>query len=187
MLFLLFIAVIIVQRAIELVIARKNEIWMKARGALEFGREHYPWIVLIHVLFFAGYISEVILLDKGLSPFWPILLVLFLLTQAGRLWALFSLGRFWNTKIIVLPGANVIRRGPYRFLKHPNYAIVAAEFIVIPFMFTAYITAIVFTLLNIIILSIRIPAEEKALRELTAYEDAFLRIKEEPNKDIKKV
>lgn len=187
MLFLLFITVIIVQRLFELMVARRNERWMKERGALEFGRGHYPWIVLIHVLFFISYIAEVYIFNKGLSPYWGLMLLLFVLTQAGRMWVLFSLGRFWNTKIIVLPGANIVRKGPYRFIKHPNYVIVAVEFLVIPFMFQAYITAIVFTLLNIIILSIRIPAEEKALGKLTEYEDVFLRIGQNGEKDIKKV
>ncbi|MBT2690088.1 hypothetical protein J7I93_18125 [Bacillus sp. ISL-47] len=187
MLFTLFITIIILQRAFELVAAKNNERWMKERGALEFGKRHYQWIVLIHALFFVSYIFEVLFFEKGLSRLWPMLFFLFILTQAGRLWALFSLGRFWNTKIIVMPGANVIRRGPYQFIKHPNYMIVAAEFVIIPLMFQAYITAIVFTLLNILIMSIRIPAEEKALRELTKYEDAFMRLKPEPDKDIKKV
>lgn len=187
MLFFLFITIIILQRAFELVVAKKNERWMKERGALEFGQQHYPWIVLMHVLFFVSYTFEVLFFEKDLSRLWPMLLFLFVITQAGRMWALSSLGRFWNTKIIVLPGANVVRRGPYQFIKHPNYAIVAAEFVVIPLMFQAYITAIVFTLLNLLILSIRIPAEENALKELTEYEDAFLRIRPEPDKDIKKI
>lgn len=122
---------------------------------------------------FVCYLLEVFIFEQNLSPFWPILLILFFLTQAGRVWALFSLGKYWNTKIIVLPGAEVVRRGPYRFIKHPNYAIVAAEFLVIPLMFQAYITAAVFTLLNIMVLYVRIPAEEKALKELTEYEEAF--------------
>lgn len=187
MLFKLFIAVIILQRAAELAVARNNEKWMKGRGALEFGQRHYPWIVAVHVSFFICFLIEVTIFEKDLSPFWPILLILFFLTQAGRVWALFSLGKYWNTKIIVMPGAKVVRRGPYRFIKHPNYVIVAAEFLVIPLMFQAYITAAVFTLLNIMVLSVRIPAEEKALKELTEYEEAFLRLRPGMNRDIKKV
>ncbi|KON87299.1 hypothetical protein AF332_11005 [Sporosarcina globispora] len=185
--FIIFIAVIILQRAAELAVARSNEKWMKGRGAVEFGQRHYPWIVAVHASFFVCFLLEVTIFEKDLSPFWPILLILFFLTQAGRVWALFSLGKYWNTKIIVMPGAKVVRRGPYRFIKHPNYAIVTAEFLVLPLIFQAYITAAVFTLLNIMVLSVRIPAEEKALKELTEYDEAFLRIRPRLNKDTKKV
>ncbi|MBT2639035.1 MULTISPECIES: isoprenylcysteine carboxyl methyltransferase family protein [unclassified Bacillus (in: firmicutes)] len=173
MVFLIFIGLIIFQRLTELVIARKNEAWMKAQGAIEFGQGHYPAMVSIHTAFFIFFILEVIFFDKNLSGYWPALLALFIFTQVMRIWSLSSLGRFWNTKIIILPGANVIKRGPYKIIKHPNYLIVAIELIVIPLMFNAYITMAVFTLLNILILSIRIPAEEKALRELTMYESEF--------------
>lgn len=171
--FLIFVGLIIFQRITELVIARKNEVWMKGQGAVEFGQGHYPAMVSIHTAFFISFILEVILLDKNLSDYWPVLLALFIFTQAMRIWALTSLGRFWNTKIIILPGANVVKRGPYKIIKHPNYLIVAIELIVIPLMFNAFITMAVFTLLNILILSIRIPVEEKALRELTKYESEF--------------
>ncbi|MBT2695104.1 isoprenylcysteine carboxyl methyltransferase family protein [Bacillus sp. ISL-55] len=173
MVFLIFVGLIILQRITELVIARKNEAWMKDQGAVEFGQGHYPAMVSIHTAFFISFILEVNLLGKNLSDYWPVLLALFIFTQTMRIWALASLGRFWNTKIIILPGANVIKRGPYKIIKHPNYLIVAIELIVIPLMFNAYITLAVFTLLNILILSIRIPAEEKALRELTKYESEF--------------
>lgn len=173
MIFTIFIAVIILQRITELVIAKKNEREMKSQGALEFGQSHYPFIVAVHSLFFVVYIIEVSLFSNELSPFWTILFSLFLLTQAGRIWALKSLGPYWNTKIIVLPNATVVKKGPYQFIKHPNYAIVTAEFIIIPLMFQAYFTAVIFTILNIIILMIRIPAEENALKELTAYEQTF--------------
>lgn len=146
---------------------------MKARGGIEFGKSHYRYMVLGHSLFFIGYIIEVNAFGKNISPAWPMLLLLFLITQAGRLWALLSLGRFWNTKIIVVPQANVVKRGPYRFLKHPNYVVVAMEFIVIPLLFQAYLTAIVFSILNFLLMLIRIPLEEKALAELTDYESQF--------------
>ncbi|CAM4046645.1 Isoprenylcysteine carboxyl methyltransferase [Mesobacillus thioparans] len=171
--FYLFVGLITFQRITELVIARRNEAWMKRQGALEFGQGHYPAMVAIHTAFFLFLIAEVNLFDKHLSEYWPVLLTLFLFTQGMRIWALASLGRFWNTKIIILPGAQVVKRGPYKIIKHPNYLIVAIEILVIPLMFNAYITMALFTLLNIMILSIRIPAEEKALRELTKYETTF--------------
>ncbi|WP_053366899.1 isoprenylcysteine carboxyl methyltransferase family protein [Bacillus sp. FJAT-27245] len=169
-LFAVFIAFIIFQRVAELIIARKNEKRMKREGALEFGQGHYPWMVLMHAGFFLALILEVWLLGKGLSPLWPILLAAFILAQAGRLWALSTLGKYWNTKIIVLPGANPVRKGPYRFIRHPNYVIVTLELLVVPLLFEAYMTASVFAVLNAIMLSVRIPAEEKALSKLAEYE-----------------
>jgi methyltransferase len=172
-LFTSFFIFIVFQRLIELLIANRNEKWMKAQGAIEFGKAHYRLMVVMHTLFFLVYLLEVVFLEKTLSIAWPFLLFLFLLAQAGRVWALTALGRYWNTKILVLPDAAVVKKGPYRYIKHPNYAIVMIELIVIPLMFNAYITASLFTLLNIGILSIRIPAEELALSTLTEYKVVF--------------
>jgi methyltransferase len=171
--FFLFIAFIIFQRLTELAIARKNEKWMKSQGALEFGSGHYPAMVLIHSAFILSIIAEVVFFHRELFAYWPVLMVLFVLTQLMRVWALISLGPYWNTKIIVLPGAKIIKKGPYRLIKHPNYVIVALELIIIPLMFNAYWTAAIFTILNMVILSVRIPAEEKALAQLTQYEKEF--------------
>lgn len=173
MVFLLFIGSIIVQRVFELVVAKRNERWLKARGGVEFGSRHYPIIVLIHSAFLMTMIFEVLYFNHEISRFWVVLLVGFLLTQGMRVWALRSLGPYWNTKIIVLPGARVVKKGPYRFIKHPNYVIVALEIILIPLMFNAYFTAILFTIFNLLILSIRIPTEEKALTALTNYDSAL--------------
>jgi methyltransferase len=164
---------IILQRITELIIARRNEKWMKSHGGKEFGQNHYKLIVGIHVLFFLIYIGEVVVFQKNLSPQWYYLFVLFLITQTGRVWALTSLGKFWNTKIIVLPNAKIVAKGPYRFLKHPNYLIVSLEFLIIPLIFQAYFTTVIFTILNLWILSIRIPEEEKALREFTSYVQTY--------------
>lgn len=173
MVFFLFVGFIIVQRLVELAIAKRNERWILDKGGIEYGQGHYPAMVLIHAAFFVVYIYEVVTLGKSLSDYWPALLILFLLTQGMRVWALTSLGKYWNTKIIILPGAVVVKKGPYKIIKHPNYLIVALELIIIPLMFNAFITLAVFMVLNVVILSIRIPAEEKALRELTKYESVF--------------
>jgi methyltransferase len=164
---------IILQRLAELVIAKQNEKWMKNHGGVEFGQKHYRIMVGLHSLFFLFLIAEVYYFNKELSPIWPILVTFFIITQAGRVWALTSLGRYWNTKIIVLPDAEVIVKGPYKYLRHPNYVIVTLEFIIIPLLFQANLTCIVFSLLNIWILSIRIPEEEKALTKLTTYSQAL--------------
>ncbi|MEH7255579.1 isoprenylcysteine carboxyl methyltransferase family protein [Neobacillus niacini] len=171
--FFLFISVIIIQRLIELMIARKNEKWMKEQGALEFGTNHYPFIVLMHSLFFLVLVFEKIAFSRELSPIWPLLAAVFIFAQLMRVWAISSLGRYWNTKIIVLPNVDVVRKGPYRFIKHPNYLVVSIELLVVPLFYGAYVTACLFTLLNILMLSVRIPAEERALRELTEYEGSF--------------
>lgn len=170
--FFTFMVIIGLQRIFELFIAKKNEKWMKNQGAVEFGREHYRYMMAIHILFFIALFSEKIFLNRELSPFWPFLLFLFFLAQIIRIWAITSLGKFWNTKIIILPSA-VIRKGPYRFIKHPNYLIVSVELAVVPLLFEAYLSATLFTILNIIILSIRIPEEERALKKLTQYEGTF--------------
>lgn len=171
--FSLFIGVIVIQRLVELVIANRNERWMKNNGGIEVGQSHYRYMVTMHTLFFVSLILEVFLFEKVASPYWPFLLTLFLGTQLGRIWVIKSLGRYWNTKIIILPNAKIVKKGPYQFLKHPNYVIVALEFLIIPLMFQAYATAVFFTLLNVFILSIRIPMEEKALSELTEYTEVL--------------
>jgi methyltransferase len=169
-LFIVILSVVIVQRLLELTIASRNEKWMKEKGAIEFGKGHYPWMVLMHIAFFVSLIAEVLIFKRGLSPLWPLFLLVFLLAQAGRIWALASLGKYWNTKIIVLPGAEVVQKGPYRFIRHPNYLIVALELLTLPLIFQAYYTAILFMSLNFMMMSVRIPAEEAALKKLTEYE-----------------
>lgn len=166
------IILLIAQRLVELWIAKRNEKWMKAKGAFEAGKAHYKWIVCLHVLFFASLIVEVSGFGTRPAAWWPIPFILFLFTQAIRIWALVSLGRYWNTKIIVLPGANVVDKGPYRWIRHPNYVIVAAEILLVPLIFQAYVTALLFSVLNaLILIGVRIPAEEKALRKATDYEE----------------
>ncbi|RUQ29099.1 isoprenylcysteine carboxyl methyltransferase [Peribacillus cavernae] len=173
MFFYLFFSFVVAQRLIELVIARRNEAQMKAKGAFEAGQNHYKWIVLMHTAFLISLFGEGGLLGNGPVQWWYIPFALFIVTQCLRIWSLVSLGQFWNTKIIILPGAKVVARGPYRFMRHPNYVIVATEIIVIPLIFQAYITAIVFTILNAIVLSFRIRVEEQALQQATNYYETF--------------
>jgi methyltransferase len=171
--FLIFISFIIFQRIVEVFVAKRNEKWMKKQGAIEFGVSHYKYMVLMHVLFFIELSAEKVFLDRGLSPLWPIIFGVFALAQFIRIWAISSLGRFWNTKILVIPNAEVVRKGPYRFLKHPNYFVVAMELFIVPLLFNAFYTAFLFSILNVIMLMIRIPEEEKALKTLTEYDGAF--------------
>ncbi|NSL52654.1 isoprenylcysteine carboxyl methyltransferase family protein [Calidifontibacillus erzurumensis] len=169
MFFSCFIALIILQRIVELGIAKKNEKWMKARGGYEVGKEHYKYIVLVHILFFVTLIIEVFLFEKQLSPLWVIFLFIFSIAQVIRVWSIMSLGRFWNTKIIVVPNTNIIEKGPYKWVRHPNYLVVLIELLVLPLIFDAFWTAIIFTILNIVVLKHRIQLEEQELMKGTNY------------------
>ncbi|SEN55802.1 isoprenylcysteine carboxyl methyltransferase family protein [Lihuaxuella thermophila] len=159
------------QRLAELRLADKNARWMRQKGGYESGHEHYRYIVGLHVLFFAGILTEVVWLGAAPPAVWPVLLLLFLMVQGVRVWCIRSLGRYWNTRIWIVPGHAPQVRGPYRYLRHPNYAVVLAEFILFPSLFGAYGTAVVGTFLNwLLLVFVRIPAEEKALSEATPYE-----------------
>lgn len=168
--FLLFWGFLIVQRLAEVRVAKSNEKKLLRKGAIEAGKDHYKWMVSMHVAFFVVFFIEVYVFKAQPPSWWIVPFVLFLMGQVIRVWAISSLGEFWNTKIILLPGANVVAKGPYRFMRHPNYTIVSLELLVMPLIFGAYFTAILFTILNFFMLRVRIPAEEKALMELTDYE-----------------
>jgi methyltransferase len=163
MFFWVFIGFLIIQRLGELVIAKRNEKRMFARGAVEYDRSGYKYIVMMHTLFFLSLMSEYQFFSKELNPYWWILLPIFLITQVARYWAISSLGEYWNTRIIVLKGSPLIKKGPYKFLKHPNYIVVGIELAVIPLIFSCYFTAIFFTILNIILLNRRIRIESRAI------------------------
>ncbi|MGE6260282.1 isoprenylcysteine carboxyl methyltransferase family protein [Heyndrickxia sporothermodurans] len=169
MFFFIFISFVVLQRMVELRIAKKNEKWMKNHGGVEYGQKHYLFLVLIHACFFLSLFIEVILEETKLNTYWLFIISLFFITQVGRVWVIQSLGKYWNTKIIVLPNADIIIKGPYRFIRHPNYLIVTLEFIFIPLMFNAFYTLISFFILNQIILMIRIPFEEQVLLNHTNY------------------
>ncbi|MEZ0480894.1 isoprenylcysteine carboxyl methyltransferase family protein [Planococcus sp. SSTMD024] len=165
--FYTILLIIVLQRIFELFYARRNEKKMKQKGALEFGAGHYKWIVLLHVLFFVALLVEVHQLNGTFGIAWPLFLFLFIMAQIVRIWALKSLGPYWNTKIIVLPGAEKIALGPYRFLPHPNYLVVAIEILALPLIFGAWRTALIFTVANaLLLIFVRIPAEEQALEML---------------------
>jgi len=157
------VALVAIQRLLELRLSRRHERLLRARGAVERGREHYPLMVALHVLWLLSTLIEGVLRGPVL---WPVPLALFLLVQPLRYWAIFSLGENWNTRILVVPGAQLVRRGPYRYLKHPNYVVVAVEIATFPLIFGAWITAFVFSVLNAVLLSIRIREENRALAEL---------------------
>lgn len=130
------------------------------------GREHYKWFIVVHLLFFLSILTEVSIRDHAAFVLNNYVFVLFLLTQAARVWCIQSLGPFWNTKIIILPDCSLISRGPYKYVKHPNYIIVGIELFIIPMLFGADFTAFLFPLLHIALMTVRIPIENKALAEL---------------------
>ena len=165
---LLVVAVLLVaaQRLFELRLARRNERRARARGAVERGNGHYPLIVSLHSLWLVSTLVEGLLRGPVFPVYWPAALALFLLVQPLRYWAILSLGESWNTKILVVPGAKPVRSGPYRYLNHPNYVVVVVEILTFPLIFGAWLTALVFTLLNARVLRVRIGEENRALREM---------------------
>ncbi|GAB7386428.1 alkylpyrone methyltransferase [Bacillaceae bacterium] len=168
-LFTVMLAFVLTQRGIEISLAKRNEKWIRSRGGIEAGADHYKYIVGLHVLFFLTLIGEFSL--PGVEPpkWWSVPFCAFLVAQGLRYWCIRSLGPFWNTRILVLPGASPVCRGPYRYLRHPNYLVVTLELFTLPLLFGCYLTALVFPLLNLFVLrTFRIPAEEKALREAQA-------------------
>jgi methyltransferase len=152
------LALVTFERLGELWLANRNTKRLLSEGAREHASGHYPLIVALH----ASWLVTLWWLapSQSIQPLW---LAFFFLIEIGRLWVLASLGERWTTRIIVLPDAPLVRRGPYRFVDHPNYLVVIAEILVLPLAFGLWRTALVFTVLNAILLTIRIHAENRAL------------------------
>ncbi|WP_144127209.1 isoprenylcysteine carboxyl methyltransferase family protein [Catellatospora sichuanensis] len=165
----LLILAVAAERLVELVVSKRHAAWALANGGREYGRGHYPYMVALHTALLAGCLAEVWLLDR---PFLPALgwtmLALVVASQALRWWCVTTLGRRWNTLVIVVPGLPLVDRGPYRWLKHPNYLAVVVEGFALPLVHSAWLTALTFTLLNFALLAVRIRVEDAALAEATA-------------------
>ena len=157
--FNLFISFIIILRLVELLVARRNEKWLLKNGAILYGQKHYPLIVLLHTLFILSVILEYFFI--GHSNLIIPLLILYIILIIAKIWTISSLGMYWNTKIYRIPGSVFIKKGPYKYINHPNYIIVIWEIAVIPLVFGLYWTAIIFTIMNAIKLSVRIKEENK--------------------------
>ncbi|MDV3220260.1 isoprenylcysteine carboxyl methyltransferase family protein [Intrasporangium sp.] len=155
------------ERLAELVVSNRHAAWALARGGVERGQGHYPVMVVLHSGLLVGALAEVWLADRSFVPAlgWSMLAVV-VLSQALRWWCIATLGRQWNTRVIVVPGLPLVRRGPYRLLPHPNYVAVVAEGLALPLVHSAWVTAGVFTIANAALLAARIRVENLALREL---------------------
>ena len=160
----LIVLLVALERAAELVYARRNTKRLLAEGGIEWGAGHYPFLVALH----AGWLLAILVLADPDRPIDMTLLIVFLALQGARLWVIMTLGRYWTTRIITLPRVPLVRRGPYRYLRHPNYAIVVAEIAVLPLVFGAWRVALVFSLLNLALLRHRIRVENRALAERPA-------------------
>jgi methyltransferase len=156
---ILILAFVTLQRLAELVLAQRNTARLRAKGAQEVGAAHYPLIVALHAAWLAGLWFLALALPVNL-----IWLGVFILLQAARVWVIVTLGDRWTTRIIVLPGAPLVADGPYRFVSHPNYCVVAAEILVLPLVFGLVWYGLVFSLLNGLLLWLRIRTESAALR-----------------------
>jgi methyltransferase len=154
----LLLGFVTLQRCAELVLARHNTKRLLARGAVEAGASHYPLIVALHAAWLGG--LWLLAREAELILFW---LAVFVLLQSLRLWVIASLGERWTTRIIVLPGAPLRRVGPYRFLSHPNYVVVAGEIAAVPLALGMPLYALAFSLANAGLLAVRIRAEDEAL------------------------
>jgi methyltransferase len=159
----LAVALVALQRLLELGLSRRSERLLRARGAVERGQRHYPLLVALHALWLLSTLVEGALRGPAFPVYWPVPLAAFLLAQPLRYWAIVSLGENWNTRILLVPGAKRVRRGPYRY---PNYVVVVVEILSFPLIFGAWITALVFSILNAVLLSVRISEENRALKEL---------------------
>jgi len=156
---ILILALVTLQRLAELRLSNRNTKRLLARGAHEVGAPHYPLIVAVHALWLASlwWLAPA----RSVDGFW---LALFMLLQLARIWVIATLGGRWTTRIIVLPGEPLVRQGPYRFVNHPNYLVVIGEIAVLPLVFGLWWIAVLFSLLNATVLSIRIREESRALR-----------------------
>ncbi|MFK4600202.1 isoprenylcysteine carboxyl methyltransferase family protein [Streptomyces pristinaespiralis] len=154
------------ERVAELVVARRNAAWTLARAGVEHGRGHYPVMVALHTALLVGCLVEVAIGDRPFVPAlgWSMLGVV-VLAQALRWWCILTLGPYWNTRVIVVPGARLVRAGPYRYARHPNYVAVVAEIAALPLVHSAWLTALVLTVSNAVLMGVRVRCENTALAQ----------------------
>ncbi len=166
--FTVLIVAVALERLAELVVSKRNAAWSFARGGVESGQRHYVVMVVLHTGLLSGVLVEVWLRQPTFLPAlgWT-MLGLVLAAQGLRWWCIVSLGHQWNTRVIVVPGLPRVTGGPYRFMSHPNYVAVVIEGIALPLVYSAWITALVFTLCNAVLLWVRIRVENRALTSMS--------------------
>ncbi len=157
------------ERLVELVVSTRHAAFLRGEGGVEYGRGHYPLMVVLHIALLVGCFVEPTVADRPFIPLlgWPMVLVV-VAAMGLRWWCIGTLGHHWNTRVIVAPSLPLVTGGPYRFLRHPNYVAVVAEGAALPLIHTAWITAIGFTVLNAVLLTVRIRVENRALATATA-------------------
>ena len=168
-LYLAFLGLLGLERVVELLLSLRNARQARAAGAVEAGRGHYPVMVAFHTLFLLCCAAEAVLVPRSFPGAlgWAALAVA-LASQGLRYWAVASLGVRWNTRVLVWPGLPPVTSGPYRFLRHPNYLAIVLEMAAVPMVYGAWVTAVVFSLGNLLLLRVRIRSEEDALGEAWA-------------------
>lgn len=166
-------AYLVLERFFELHLSRRHCRALTSRGGREFYPETFPRMVALHTLFLLALLGESYPWHIPIDLFAVTLLTLFVLLQGLRYWCIASLGDCWNTRIVLVPGGKVKKAGPYRFLSHPNYLVVALEFILLPLLMGAPYTLALFFPANFLIVRQRIRLEENALREFTDYDEQF--------------
>jgi methyltransferase len=167
--FTVLVVLVGVERLAELVVSKRNAAWSLQRGGRETGRAHYPAMVALHTALLAGALVEAWVRRPTVAPALAgTMLALVLASQGLRWWCVATLGRQWNTRVIVVPGLPLVRSGPYRFVPHPNYVAVVVEGLALPLVHGAWITATVFTVANAAVLSVRLRVENAALRTVSS-------------------
>jgi methyltransferase len=166
--YVVLVAAVALERIAELVVSRRNAAWSLQRGGVEYGARHYPAMVVLHTALLAACLLEVLAVGRPFVPAlgWSMLLVV-VASQGLRWWCITTLGHQWNTRVIVVPGLRLVARGPYRWMRHPNYVAVVAEGIALPLVHSAWVTAVCFTALNAVLLRVRISTENAALDSIS--------------------
>nr|WP_227463987.1 isoprenylcysteine carboxyl methyltransferase family protein [Nocardioides lijunqiniae] len=165
--FTIVVALVGLERLAELVVSKRNAAWSFERGGRESGQGHYPFMVVLHTGLLVAMLVEAWVRrpDVAAGLAWS-MLALVVASQALRWWCITTLGRRWNTRVIIVPGLAPVRSGPYRLMPHPNYVAVVVEGVALPLVHASWITAVVFTVANAALLTVRIRTEDAALRTL---------------------
>ena len=165
--FTLLIVAVAVERIIELIISKRNLRWSYSQGGVEYGRSHYKYMVFIHVFLLVGALVEFWVTQPDLNPFWSwSAFVLAIASQGLRWWCILTLGKRWNTLVVIIPGVPAVKKGPYKWFKHPNYLAVVVEGFALPLVGFSWRTALIFSTLNIWVLTARLRCENAALATL---------------------